>query len=285
MEPEEPETPAPQDGCEAMSPADRAALARAVTLLERTSLAATIAHALGKPAARLGALAPASARLLIERAATLALERAAKAAARSLPPSPGPARARLHAALSAACGAAGGALGLTPAGLGALAVELPVSTLVILRAIADVARAEGEDPQAEATAMACLEVFALGGRSETDNEMDSAYFALRGLLAKAMRDSARHLAAHGLAREGAPALLRLAGLIAPRFGAHVARKVAAQSLPLIGALGGAAINYAFARHFEDLARGHFTVRRLERAYGAQPVAQAYARLAAAARAR
>ena len=45
-----------------------------MTLLERTSLAATIAHALGKPAARLGALAPASARLLIERAATLALE-------------------------------------------------------------------------------------------------------------------------------------------------------------------------------------------------------------------
>ena len=40
-----------------------------------------------------------------------------------------------------------------------------------------------------------------------------------------------------------------------------------ESLPVIGALGGAAINYAFARHFHDLARGHFTVRRLERTYG------------------
>jgi hypothetical protein len=265
------EPDAPQD---AFAPEDRAALARAVALLERTSLAAALAPALGQPVARLGAMAPAPVRRVAERAAARALERAAHAAARSLAPSPGPARTRLHAALSVATGAAGGAFGL-----GALALELPVSTLLILRAIADIARAEGEDPHAPETAIACLEVFALGGRSESDDYMDSSYFALRGLLAKAVGDAARHMAAHGLSREGAPVLARLIGALAPRFGALVSQKAMAQSLPLIGALGGAAINYAFARHFEDLARGHFTVRRLERAYGAQTVAAAYERLA------
>lgn len=44
-------------------------------------------------------------------------------------------------------------------------------------------------------------------------------------------------------------------------------KVAAQALPVVGALGGAAVNYAFIEHFQDVARGHFTVRRLERLYG------------------
>ena len=45
------------------------------------------------------------------------------------------------------------------------------------------------------------------------------------------------------------------------------QKVAAQTLPVVGALGGAAVNYAFIEHFQEVARGHFTVRRLERVYG------------------
>jgi hypothetical protein len=47
----------------------------------------------------------------------------------------------------------------------------------------------------------------------------------------------------------------------------VTQKVAAQALPVVGALGGAAVNYAFIEHFQDVAQGHFTVRRLERVYG------------------
>lgn len=31
----------------------------------------------------------------------------------------------------------------------------------------------------------------------------------------------------------------------------------------------------FIDHFQDMSRGHFTVRRLERIYGAQPVRAAY----------
>jgi hypothetical protein len=58
----------------------------------------------------------------------------------------------------------------------------------------------------------------------------------------------------------------------------VTQKVAAQALPVIGALGGAAVNYAFMEHFQDVARGHFTVRRLERTYGKEFVRSEYERI-------
>ena len=51
-----------------------------------------------------------------------------------------------------------------------------------------------------------------------------------------------------------------------------------QALPVIGALGGAAVNYAFMEHFQDVARGHFTVRRLERTYGKELVRSEYERI-------
>ena len=44
-------------------------------------------------------------------------------------------------------------------------------------------------------------------------------------------------------------------------------------------LGGAAVNYAFIEHFQEVARGHFTVRRLERSYGKTVVRTEYERLA------
>jgi len=39
------------------------------------------------------------------------------------------------------------------------------------------------------------------------------------------------------------------------------------------------VNYAFIEHFQDMARGHFIVRRLERAYGEEDVRREYERLA------
>jgi hypothetical protein len=52
-------------------------------------------------------------------------------------------------------------------------------------------------------------------------------------------------------------------------------------MPLIGALGGAAVNYAFIDHFQEIARAHFTVRRLERRYGKDAVRTAYDKLSSA----
>ena len=68
--------------------------------------------------------------------------------------------------------------------------------------------------------------------------------------------------------------------VAARFGVVVSQKVAAQALPVVGAIGGAAVNYAFMEHFQDVARGHFTVRRLERLYGKEAIRAEYDAIAA-----
>jgi hypothetical protein len=70
-------------------------------------------------------------------------------------------------------------------------------------------------------------------------------------------------------------LLEFVTQVAARFGLVVTQKVAAQALPVVGALGGAAVNYAFIERFQDVARGHFTVRRLERIYGKERVRAEY----------
>ena len=77
--------------------------------------------------------------------------------------------------------------------------------------------------------------------------------------------------------EGGPVLVRLLAQIASRFGVVVTQKLAAQAVPVIGALGGAAVNYAFIDHFQEVARAHFVVRRLERRYGEDAVRAAYDR--------
>jgi hypothetical protein len=76
-------------------------------------------------------------------------------------------------------------------------------------------------------------------------------------------------------------ILRLINQIAARFGIAVTQKAMAQAIPLLGAAGGAAINYAFIHHFQSLARGHFTIRRLERKYGAELVRDCYHSIQAA----
>ena len=78
--------------------------------------------------------------------------------------------------------------------------------------------------------------------------------------------------------QSAPAVVRLLSQIAARFGVIVSEKAAAQAAPILGAIGGAAVNAAFSAHFQSLARGHFIVRRLERRHGASLVAFEYRRL-------
>jgi EcsC family protein len=58
----------------------------------------------------------------------------------------------------------------------------------------------------------------------------------------------------------------------------VSEKTAAQLVPVIGAAGGALINTIFIAHYQDMARGHFMVRRLEKIHGSEPVRIAYENL-------
>jgi uncharacterized membrane protein (UPF0127 family) len=148
----------------------------------------------------------------------------------------------------------------------ALPLELPVSTVLMLRRILDVARGQGEDLTTPETALSALEVFALGGEGP-----ENGYFAVRGMLAKSLTEAARFIAERGIVAEGAPVLVRFLAQIGSRFGIIVSQKFAAQALPMIGAVSGAAVNYAFMHHFQDVADAHFLVRRLERIYGQEAV--------------
>ena len=100
----------------------------------------------------------------VSHAAMSALQAALAAALRSLEQGPRhyrrPASLRLHRTLAAASGAVGGAFGLA-----LLPLELPISTTLMLRSIADVGREEGEDLARPRGGVACMQVFALGGRT------------------------------------------------------------------------------------------------------------------------
>lgn len=256
-----------------ITPGDVADLRRAKHLLENTSLAARIANAVGMPVERFLHLLPAGVSDLVLSTTHKALTRALDVSISSLPGRVSPRTSTTHKAAVALTGAVGGAFGLP-----ALAVELPASTVVMLRSIASIARSEGESLDSPEARLACLQVFSLGGPSRSDDAVESGYFAVRAALATAMSDAADYIARHGVTRTGAPALVRFVAQVAARFGVPVSEKIVAQSIPVIGALGGAGINLLFMDHFQSLSRGHFIVRRLERTYGAEEVRRAYARV-------
>ena len=249
-----------------------AELRRAKDLLENPGLAAKLSSVLGSPVEKGMKMLPARAQKVVHEATEKALMKALDVAVRSLgEKKPVASSDKLHKWAAATSGAVGGAFGIS-----AIAFELPVSTTLILRSIADIAAAEGEDPRHIETKLACISVFALGSSRDTgDNAAESGYFAARAAMATAVTDAARYLAEKGLSKGGAPALVRLIALIASRFGVVVSQKAAAQLVPVLGAAGGALVNTIFIGHYQDMARGHFIVRRLEKIHGAEPVRRAY----------
>ena len=256
-----------------MDKSDIDALRDAVQLLERASLTARIANMVGKPVELLGRALPAGATQAIATATTKSLEAALKVALLTIRNGPQENSRRLHRTLAVASGAAGGAFGIF-----SLPLELPISTIIILRSILDIARSEGENLTDPESTLSCVEVLGIGGRTETDDAAKSDYFVVRGILAKSVTEAVRFIAERGIVEEGSPVLVRLITQVASRFGLVVTQKAAAQTVPIIGALGGAAINYAFIEHFQSVARGHFTVRRLERKYSKEIVFNVYERL-------
>ena len=257
-----------------ISKSDLAQLKRAKLLLENPSLAARASALLGSPVERGMAMLPVRFQKSVHRASEAAMMKALDVAIGSLNETAiKPSKNRLHKFAAAASGAVGGAFGIA-----ALAFELPVSTTIMLRSIADIAKSEGENIQYIDTKLACLTVFALGGRSSKDDAAESGYFAARAAMASAVTEATKYLAEKGFTKAGAPALVRLVSLISARFGIVVSEKAALQAVPIIGAASGALINTLFIEHFQNMARGHFVVRRLEKIYGAEPVKLAYQKL-------
>jgi hypothetical protein len=178
---------------------------------------------------------------------------------------------RLHKVLVTTSGMIGGAAGLTSSLL-----ELPISTCLVLRSIADIARSEGHDIAQPEIKLACLEVLALSGKSTNEEVIGEGYWAVRGFLAKSVSEAAAYITEKGLVEEGAPPLAKLIAKIATRFSTVVTEELAAKAVPIVGAVAGGTINLLFMQHFQAMATGHFIVKRLEGKYGSERVERLYA---------
>lgn len=260
-------------------------LQRAVTLLEAPTLTARMANLVGTPLEFAVKALPKAVSGRIHGAVQAALSKSAQAALWSMDNSPGKgASTRWHKLAAATSGAVGGAFGFA-----ALFIELPVSTTIMMRAVADVARSEGFDLSEFSTRQACLEVFALGGNSPRDDASETGYYLARGFTTDVMRHLSAELAGRvvtgrdltlGVApKEAGKLLAKMVEKVAARFGVVVTEKFAAQAVPIVGAAAGATLNTMFTDYYQDMARGHFIVRRLERKYGEDVVRACYDRVA------
>jgi hypothetical protein len=259
-----------------LSPEDLDALRRAHAVLERPSFIARVGGVLGTPVQAGLQLLPRSLYQGIQGAVETAVARALNVAIVSLRGDPpGLLHDQLHRNLAMATGALGGFFGLP-----GVLVELPFTTVVMLRSIADVAHSFGEDLDDLDARLACLEVFAVGGRSHGDDNYEIGYYEVRAALAFHFSTLA---AANGaLTTQHVPGAIQLVRAIAARFGIVVSDKIAVQMMPVFGAAAGAVVNNVFTAYFQDVARGHFTLRDLQRRYGAETVEASYRRCTLAA---
>ncbi|GAA4805331.1 EcsC family protein [Lysobacter hankyongensis] len=264
---------------------DLADLERAVALLTTPSLTVRIAALVGTPVEKLLAKLPKGASRRIHGAVEAALEKSAQVALWKMDDAPErKASTRMHKAVAAATGAAGGFFGWT-----GLLVEIPASTTVMLRAIADVARSEGFSLADPSVQRDCIAVFSLGGTGAADDAAETGYYATRAMIEAATEGAGPALIAHAAKRsvaasEAGALLTKVVKAVAARLGVVFSEKAAAQMVPIVGAAGGATINALFTDHFQNMARGHFIVRRLEARHGAAAIEAEFRRLARARRA-
>lgn len=253
-----------------MKVADKESLESAVALLESPSLGIQVASYLGKPIERLAGVTPEAMQDLVAQC----LNKALRIAISTMKNKPGsPAWTKAHKALSAFSGGLGGALGLA-----SLPVELPVSTTIMLRSIADIARAEGEKLLDPETQMACLIVFSLGGNTAGDDTADEGYWSTRAAMTKAVANLGHYLEKKGYEEPLRKAIENLIKNISVKYASRISEKAAAMAMPAIGAAGGAVINLMYTSHYQNMALGHFTVRRLEREYDSETVQSEYEKI-------
>ena len=170
-------------------------------------------------------------------------------------------RRQVRKLLAATTGGASGFVGVP-----GIAADLPLTTCLMMRSIAEIARSHGEDLTSADTRQACIEVFALGGPDVGDEDIDVAYWTIRGSLS--------HASISLLFRQ-----------VAAQFGVMLSHKYLAQTVPLIGAAAGSTLNYVFMDYYQRMAQVHFTIRELERHHDPDAVRACFDSLVKAASSR
>src|ERR1019366_5958290 len=124
-----------------LSPGHNQELARAHKLLESNNFATRLTDYAGKPIHGVLAQMPKPMRRAVDRAVERAIQECLKVALKSLNSEPKKRpSSRLASTLAGVAGGVGGLFGAA-----SLPIELPVTTILMLRAIADIARHHGED--------------------------------------------------------------------------------------------------------------------------------------------
>jgi hypothetical protein len=257
-----------------MNSTDLQELRKAVDLLENPGWIANLTNLIGMPLELAISKLPGLIKTRITGAVTKSIRVALEIAVKTMDQTKEVSASNwIHRAAVGGTGAVGGFFGPW-----ALTLELPISTAMMLRSIAYIARSHGEDLTIPESKLACIEVFALGSSSSGHGSLDASYYGVRIGLARALSEAAEYIAVKGLADEGTPVIARLIARIASRFEVVVTEKVAVEIVPVVGAVTGAAINVLFINLFQKMAEGHFTVRELERKYGAEEVKKEYYKL-------
>jgi hypothetical protein len=155
---------------------------------------------------------------------------------------------RIAASLS---GAAGGSAGLATA-----MIELPATVMLMFAAMQKVAEEEGFDPQSEEVRLACLDIFGAGRPGPKDDGINTAFLGVRLSL-------------------NATTVQALISQVLPAFSAMLGRQLASKAVPVIGAVAGAGINYAFTDYYQEVARVRFGLMRLVREHGRDRIHHAF----------
>lgn len=260
---------------QSLTKADETSLIRAYERLEYPSFAARLSNVVGTPIEMAMKLLPRQWYAYVHQCAENGISRALDVAIAKQRHKTGVySDDHRYKMLGMASGAIGGFFGGP-----ALLIELPVTTTLMLGSIVDIARSQGEDINSLETRMACMEVFALGGRSESDDAAETGYYGLRLALELPIASASSFLTRPGAALRGdVPVMVNLIRSLAERFGLVLSQKAVAEIVPVIGAAGGAFINSVFIQHFQEMAHSHFTVRRLERQYNPVLVHSVYQRI-------
>lgn len=263
----------------------------AYTFLENPSFLVQAASLVGKPAEMFVRRLPEKHQKVIHSAAENALKKALIMVIKTLPKKHNEKEheqtfrrtKRLglkHTVASFGSGTVGGLLGLV-----ALPLELPVTTAIMLRSVAAHARNFGFDLNDPEIQMECLYVLSLGSsKSDKDDAMNSSYWASRAAFGKLINDSAAYVAGKSskevlkmIEKQSAPVLVKMLAKVGARFEIVISEKLMAQAIPILGAVGGGAVNALFTDYFSSAARYHFGLKALEREYGSEVVKHAYAK--------
>lgn len=266
---------------------DYEALKKAVSLLEEPSLTIQITSLIGKPVEFLIDYLPNSAQKKINDIVKNVLYKTLDMAGSTMDDDKSEPSTIWHKIGVMATGSIGGFFGLP-----GLFIELPVTTTIMMRAILDIARGEGFSISEEETKLECLKVLAFtGNTNKADDSAESGYYLTRIVLdqiSKVVSDELSKIAAAKATAEATKTaannisittvgkkLAEYIEIIAARLGINLTEKMAAQVVPVIGAVTAATLNALFTDFYQNMAKGHFAILKLENKYSKELIKEGY----------